>query len=294
MNEQARAAALAEITDALRHGGRQEAGPWIKAEAAVAVRLHESANAGEPDPAFLAELRAALLARARGTAADALAYAPLETPFGPIYVAYRGGVVVSAGAARDSESFARAVARDTGVIPCAEDAVPEPLRGRLLAHLAGKRRFLDVDLTRLRPFQRQVLEKTAEIPRGEVRPYSWIAREIGAPGAVRAVGTALGHNPIPFIVPCHRVVRADGSLGEYSGGGPAVKTRVLAYEGAPVELFTDERRPALYRGSRTTGIFCYATCHAARRIAPENVLPFGSPARAVAAGLRACKLCRPA
>ncbi|MER3421295.1 MAG: cysteine methyltransferase, partial [Chloroflexota bacterium] len=82
--------------------------------------------------------------------------------------------------------------------------------------------------------QRRVLEKTAEIPRGEVRPYAWVAREIGAPGAVRAVGTALGHNPIPFIIPCHRVVRADGSLGEYSGGGPAVKARVLAYEGVPL------------------------------------------------------------
>ena len=295
MNEQARAEALAKITDALHRGEHPEVISPLESEVAVAVRLHGSASAGEPDPAFLAELRAALLVRARGTAEDILAYAPLETPFGLIFfVAYRGGVVVCAGAARDAESFARAVARDTGVNPRADEAVPEPLRGRLLAHLAGKRRFLDVDLTRLRPFQRRVLEKTAEIPRGEVRPYSWIAREIGAPGAVRAVGTALGHNPIPFIVPCHRVVRADGSLGEYSGGGPAVKTRVLAYEGAPVELLTDERRPALYRGSRTTGIFCYATCHAARRIAPENVLPFGSPARAVAAGLRACKLCRPA
>ena len=50
-------------------------------------------------------------------------------------------------------------------------------------------------------------------------------------GAVRAVGTALGHNPVPFLIPCHRVVRSDGSLGEYSGGGPAVKERVLALEG---------------------------------------------------------------
>ena len=63
--------------------------------------------------------------------------------------------------------------------------------------------------------------KALEIPRGEVRPYGWIAAEIGRPKAVRAVGTALGHNPVPLIVPCHRVVRSDGMIGQYSLGGPA-------------------------------------------------------------------------
>ena len=140
-----------------------------------------------------------------------------------------------------------------------------------------------------------MLEKAADIPRGEVRPYGWIAREIGAPGAVRAFGTALGRNPVPFIIPCHRVVRTDGSLGEYSGGGPEVKLRVLTYEGVPVgDLMAGSRRGARYRASRTTHIFCYPTCHAARRIAAGNVVEFGSPAEAAAAGYRACHLCRPA
>ena len=65
-------------------------------------------------------------------------------------------------------------------------------------------------------FERAVLEKALEIPRGEVRPYSWIASEIGRPKAVRAVGSALAHNPVPLVMPCHRVVRADGMIGQYS------------------------------------------------------------------------------
>ena len=73
--------------------------------------------------------------------------------------------------------------------------------------------------------------KALEIPRGEVRPYGWIAAEIGRPKAVRAVGTALGHNPVPLIVPCHRVVRTDGTIGQYSLGGPGNKRTILSAEG---------------------------------------------------------------
>jgi O-6-methylguanine DNA methyltransferase len=280
---------FAETTERLRRG---DTPPDRSGEALLAARLLRTAPAALPDPEFAAALRADLLAR-RAEAAT-VRYAPLATPFGLVYVAHRDGVVISAGSAESAAAFERTVALTTGVRPLAEAALPERLQRQLLDHLAGERRFREVDLSGLRPFQRRVLEKTAEIPRGEVRPYGWIAREIGAPGAVRAVGTALGRNPIPFIIPCHRVVRADGSLGEYSGGGPAVKLRVLAYEGAP--LPPDESAPAgaFYRGSRTTGIFCYASCRAARRITAEHAVEFVSPARALAAGFRACRLCRPA
>jgi O-6-methylguanine DNA methyltransferase len=78
-----------------------------------------------------------------------------------------------------------------------------------------------------------VLMKALEIPRGEVRTYGWIAREIGRPKAVRAVGTALAKNPIPLFIPCHRVVRSDGSIGQYGCGGPVNKRRLLLHEGVP-------------------------------------------------------------
>ena len=74
------------------------------------------------------------------------------------------------------------------------------------------------DLSGLSPFERAVLTKTLEIPLGEVRPYGWVAREIGRPRAVRAVGSALGRNPVPVLIPCHRVVRSDGALSGYRWG----------------------------------------------------------------------------
>jgi methylated-DNA-[protein]-cysteine S-methyltransferase len=83
------------------------------------------------------------------------------------------------------------------------------------------------------PFQQLVWQACAAIPKGETRTYQWIAKEIGKPGAVRAVGTALGKNPFAPVIPCHRVVRADGTIGKYSGpGGSQGKRQLLRKEGA--------------------------------------------------------------
>ena len=85
------------------------------------------------------------------------------------------------------------------------------------------------------PFYQAVWKTCAEIPKGEVRTYGWIARKIGKPGAARAVGMALGKNPFAPTVPCHRVVGADGRLTGYSGaGGIAQKRRLLKSEGVPL------------------------------------------------------------
>ena len=89
-----------------------------------------------------------------------------------------------------------------------------------------------VDLRAVTEFQRQVLRMTATIPKGEVRPYGWVAREVDRPRAVRAVGSAVARNPIPLIIPCHRVVRSDGHIGNYSLGGPHNKIDLLEHEGA--------------------------------------------------------------
>lgn len=100
------------------------------------------------------------------------------------------------------------------------------VEARLPEELIGK-----YDISRLSPFQQSVLRKALEIPRGEVRPYSWIAAQIGRPKAVRAVGTALARNPIPYFIPCHRVVRSNGVIGNYGMGGPEYKRRILLAEG---------------------------------------------------------------
>ena len=88
-----------------------------------------------------------------------------------------------------------------------------------------------IDLSGVGEFQASVLSTCATIPTGTVRSYGWIAEAIDKPGAVRAVGTALGRNPIPLIVPCHRVVRSDGSVGNYAFG-PEMKHDLLVREGA--------------------------------------------------------------
>ncbi|MGH9040776.1 MAG: methylated-DNA--[protein]-cysteine S-methyltransferase [Acidimicrobiia bacterium] len=89
---------------------------------------------------------------------------------------------------------------------------------------------LRLDLDHLRPFPRAVLEATRRIPYGEVRSYAWVAEEAGSPRAARAAGSALSRNPVCFLVPCHRVISADGTLGPY-GMGPNVKAALLRAEG---------------------------------------------------------------
>ena len=89
----------------------------------------------------------------------------------------------------------------------------------------------ELDLSTATPFQRQVWEKTRLIPYGETRSYTWVAEQIKKPSAVRAAGQALGKNPLPIIIPCHRVVGAGGSLGGYSGG-LEIKRLLLRLEAA--------------------------------------------------------------
>lgn len=96
------------------------------------------------------------------------------------------------------------------------------------------------------PFRRAVWEAAMSIPWGEVRSYGWLAAALGCPGAARAVGTALGANPLPIIVPCHRVVGAQGTLVGYAGG-LEMKRRLLALEGI-------EPSPIRGQASATRGV----------------------------------------
>ena len=159
---------------------------------------------------------------------------------------------------------------------------------------AGTPGRLPVDLGSVTPFQRRVLNAAASIPRGEVRPYAWLANEVERPRAARAVGTTMASNPIPLIIPCHRVVRADGHLGAYSMGGPQNKWRLLEHEGAdPNVLEKLASNRIRLQGNRATGICCFPTCSAIRSSRGENVVGFGSMGEAEEAGFRACELCRP-
>ncbi|MEV0383347.1 methylated-DNA--[protein]-cysteine S-methyltransferase [Nonomuraea sp. NPDC050643] len=173
-------------------------------------------------------------------------------------------------------------------------AAARPPAGLLPALRTGRAAGLRLDLRGMSDFQREVLETVRTIPRGEVRPYSWIAANVGRPKAVRAVGTALGRNPVPLLIPCHRVIRSDGVVGDYVFG-PAAKERLLLAEGADlgrVRELAGER--VFYLASDTTGVVCFPTCHNARRITPAHRHGFRDLAQARAAGYRPCRTCRPA
>jgi len=167
---------------------------------------------------------------------------------------------------------------------------PAGLAGALRA---GRGTGMRYDLRSVGEFDRAVLAKTLEIPAGEVRPYAWIAREIGHPAAVRAAGSALGRNPVPILIPCHRVVRSDGTTGNYAFG-PQIKVDLLRAEQANLEETRAlGRRGVHYLASDTTRVFCYPSCTHARRITATHRVELANAAAATRAGYRACRHCRP-
>ncbi|MDQ4010727.1 MAG: methylated-DNA--[protein]-cysteine S-methyltransferase [Actinomycetota bacterium] len=109
-----------------------------------------------------------------------------------------------------------------------------PPAGLLPALRTGRVSALRFDFSGLGAFDQAVLAAAATIPRGQVRPYRWIAEQVCRPGAVQAVSSALGRNPVPVLVGCHRVIRSDGAVGDYVFGAET-KSRLLAVEGANLD-----------------------------------------------------------
>jgi O-6-methylguanine DNA methyltransferase len=157
-------------------------------------------------------------------------------------------------------------------------------RAQLAEYFRGERAIfqLPVDLQECSPFERAVLAATATIPYGEVRSYKWLAEQVGRPGASRAVGNALHNNPVPIIIPCHRIVKSDGSLGGYAFG-EAWKTRLLDLE----------QRHAAFVGCSSTRILCYRGCRHERRVQEGNRVHFARFQEALHNGYRPCKVCQP-
>lgn len=222
-------------------------------------------------------------------------YTRFGSPIGPFFVAFNQAGVSAVMRAADERDFEHAFRDRFGRRAYRAATMPREL-ARALEPGAPReaRRKLQFDLHGLSELQRAVLLKTLEIPPGEVRPYAWVAREIGRPRAVRAVGSALAGNPIPLLIPCHRVVRSDGSIGEYGLGNDS-KRVMLAAEGVEVEALESMARSAIrYWGSDSTRIFCFPTCRHARRSTEHHRVTFASVAEAAGAGYRPCKVCRPA
>ena len=179
-----------------------------------------------------------------------LALAVLDSTLGPVHVAASAEGIHGLELRTTPEAFAASVARRTGrpTQPVAEAdratrAMVRRLEVELAEHLAGTREVFDlpVVLEGIGDWDRRVLDGVRTIPRGATASYGDIARRIGAPGAARAVGSAVGRNPVGLLVPCHRVIAGDGTLGGYGGSWfgsraelLALKRALLAVEGVAV------------------------------------------------------------
>ncbi len=177
--------------------------------------------------------RESILAAARAEGLLDVAYASADSPFGPLLVAVTARGLVRLAYPTEAidevlEDLARRVSprvlespRDTGEV-----------RRELDEYFDGARQAfdLDVDLSIVGGFTRRILEAAERIPFGQVITYRTIAAEAGSPRGARAAGNALGSNPIPIVVPCHRVVHSGGGLGGYTGGLER-KVALLSLEG---------------------------------------------------------------
>lgn len=221
-------------------------------------------------------------------------YGVVETELGRVWVGFneRGVTLVHMGP-QDPDAFERVYEDRLGRRPSPGE-VPARYAGAVQAAAAGRGAMeVPVDLSTLPAFEREVLKALADIPRGEVRPYAWLAKEVGRPRAARAVGNACAKNPVPLLLACHRVVPTAGGVGNYGLGAP-LKRVLLEREGVPLaELDRLAGGGVRYLGCKSTGIYCLPTCRDIRRARPENRVPFTSETRAAGAGYRPCRRCRP-
>ena len=166
-------------------------------------------------------------------------YGKLEHPLlGTVFAASRGMKLVRVSFGIPEDEFrARLDKEFRAPLFFHPEAVTDALT-QLREYLDGTRTAFDLplDISRLTGFRQRVLQETVKIPYGETATYGELARRAGSPNAARAVGGAMAANPIPLVIPCHRVLASDGSLHGYSGGreGLPVKARLLTLEGVKV------------------------------------------------------------
>jgi methylated-DNA-[protein]-cysteine S-methyltransferase len=163
-----------------------------------------------------------------------VAYARMEGPLGHILLAAteRGLVCISYAVEGEGEVLSK-LARELSPRLLESPRRLESVRRQLDEYFEGRRRLFDLalDWTLVRGFGRRVLDATVRIPYGSLATYTQVAGQAGNARASRAAGNALGANPIPIVIPCHRVVRTGGGLGGYTGGLD-IKRRLLRLEGA--------------------------------------------------------------
>jgi methylated-DNA-[protein]-cysteine S-methyltransferase len=243
--------------------------------------------------------RAQLTARLADLRSRMVGFGIFSSPLGPLLIGRSEQGVALVQYLPASGSLTARVRGLLGEEAVEDRAATEGLWGELVEYLEGRRARLDwpLDLRRMRSdFQRRVLEATAALPYGAVTSYAGIAARIGAPSAVRPVAQALRWNPLPIVIPCHRVVGSTGALTGYAGKRVELKQRLLAVEGiktVPTSHDFKVRREAMYTLMSGETEYCLPTCGALASQSLAVLTLFGTRQRAEAAGFVPCGTCRP-
>jgi len=253
-----------------------------------------------PPPADVAASRSALQARLADLKSRVLTYGIVPSPLGNILVARSEHGVSLVEYLGEATTLAGSRLRELVDVETVESSTEiARLRDELLDFLAGRRRELGwrLDL-RLAgsDFRRAVLEAAGDVPYGAVTSYASIARRVGKPGAERAVAQALRWNPLPIVVPCHRIVGSSGKLTGYAGDKLGLKRRLLDVEGvrtAPAANDFRVAREAMYVRAGDDRAYCLPTCGDLPSHSLANLTLIASRASVEALGLEPCSDCRP-
>lgn len=243
--------------------------------------------------------RARLATRLADLRSRLLTFSVFPSPLGPVLIgrSERGVAVVQY--VPEGRALPIHVQRLLGADAVEDRAGTEDLGADLLDYLEGRRSRLDwpLDLRRMRSaFQRRVLEETAALPYGAVTSYAGIAARIGAPSAARPVAQALRWNPLPIVIPCHRVIGSSGALTGYAGPRVDLKQRLLAVEGIKAVTGGQApkiRREAMYALVNGETAYCLPTCGDLLVEPLTGLTLFGTREGAEAVGLAPCSSCRP-
>jgi methylated-DNA-[protein]-cysteine S-methyltransferase len=253
-----------------------------------------------PPAEALASSRAGLESRLADLRQRRVAYRIFPSPLGQILIGRsEHGIALVEYLGAGASLRASRLGRAEGVEAVEGGPELERLQRDLLDYIAGRRRDLDWSLDwRLASsdFARSVLEATAAIPYGAVASYAGVARRIGRPSAVRAVAQALRWNPLPIVVPCHRVIGTSGRLTGYAGDKLGLKQQLLGVEGVKLHPGRGDvsiAREAMYALGEGTTEYCLPTCGDIGTRSLSMVTLFASRADAEARGLTPCADCRP-
>jgi methylated-DNA-[protein]-cysteine S-methyltransferase len=250
----------------------------------------------EPDAAMLAEAKRRLESAVDKVRRPQAAVSLVGSPLGRLLVAVSDRGIAMIHYLRNPTDLGAGVEKlRRSFDPIPDKAAAGSVSVELLRYLAGDAAALhsEIDLRLVNgSFQREVLERLCTVGPGAILTYSSLGAWAGAPNAQRAVGGAMHDNPVPVYVPCHRVIRSDGSLGGY-GGGLDIKRKLLRVEGFTITPQGLVAAQGAVWGNRGTRIFCKPDCRALARADRSQLLLFRDPECATHAGMRACQICGP-